>query len=448
MNKMFFMVSLAVLGFSSAYAQETKLDPLPKRNMSTELLTDMIDTSTAMGKRMLSVATKFGNISFSGYIQPQYQWIEERGAASYNGGDFAPNSNSRFRMRRGRIRMDYTGYTASGKPMTYFVVQFDGTERGMNVRDCWGRFYENKLELFHFSAGIMARPFGFELLYSSVNRETPERGRMSQILMNTERDLGAMISFAPRKKESKFKWIGLDVGLYNGQGLTGTQDFDSYKDLVSKLSFRKIGIPGTKMLFSAGLSYLHGGLESQNNTYYHYANDSMELDSAGSVNGKVLPRRYYGADAQLQIPNKKGVTELRAEYIMGQQTSTLSSSITPGTYPVTAAGTPGPLAVRNFNGAYFYFLQHLGSPKHQAVLKYDWYDPNTQVAGTDIGTKKNITAADIRYNTFGAGYVYYVSPNFKMTLWYEHPMNEKTALSGIDKDLKDDNFTCRAQFSF
>lgn len=448
MNKKLLAFALFSACAFSLSAQETKLEPLPKRNMSTELLTDMIDTSTAMGKRMLSVATKFGNISFSGYIQPQFQWIEEKGASSFNGGDFAPNSNSRFRMRRGRIRMDYTGYTNSGKPMTYFVVQFDGTERGMNVRDCWGRYYENKWELFHFSAGIMARPFGFELLYSSVNRETPERGRMSQILMNTERDLGAMISFAPRKKESKYKWLGLDIGIYNGQGLTGTQEFDSYKDVVSKLSFRKIAIPNTKALFSAGISYLHGGLVSQNDIRYEFKNNIMQMDSAVANNGKVMPRHYYGVDAQVQIPNRKGVSELRAEYIFGQQSATLSSSITPGTYPSLTNGAPGPLTTRNFNGAYFYYLQHLGSPKHQAVVKYDWYDPNSKVSGAEIVSKQNFTAADVRYSTLGAGYVYYVSPNFKMTFWYEHPMNEKVAIKGFEQDVKDDNFTCRAQFSF
>ncbi|WP_199724428.1 porin [Taibaiella sp. KBW10] len=448
MKKFFLLSTVLLLSYVTTMAQDTKLDVFPKRNMGNDLLTDMIDTSTAMGKKMLSIATKFGNISFSGYLQPQFQYIQTKGSASYNGGDYAPNSDNRFRLRRGRMRMDYTGYTAKGKPSTYFVLQFDGTERGVNVRDFWGRYYENKFELFHFSTGIMARPFGFELLYSSVNREAPERGRMSQILMNTERDLGVMFSFAPRKKESKIKWIGFDIGIYNGQGLTGTQEFDSHKDVVSKLSFKKIHIPNTPVQFSAGLSYFNGGLVSQGNTYYRYANNMMYKDSAEANIGKVMARKYYGMDAQFQIPNKKGITEFRAEYIMGQQTGTLSTTITPGTYPTTTTGSVMPLAVRSFNGAYFYYLQHLGSAQHQLVLKYDWYDPNTKVSGNAISATNNFTAADVKYNTFGGGYVYYVNPNLKLTLWYEHPVNEKSAIKGIDKDLKDDNFTCRAQFSF
>ena len=36
---------------------------------------------------------------------------------------------------------------------------------------------------------MFARPFGFEINYSSSDRESPERGRKSQILMKGERDL-------------------------------------------------------------------------------------------------------------------------------------------------------------------------------------------------------------------------------------------------------------------
>ena len=53
------------------------------------------------------------------------------------------------------------------------------------------------------SAGFFARPYGFEVNLSSRIRETPERGRMSQILMPGERDLGVMISFEPQKKDHK-----------------------------------------------------------------------------------------------------------------------------------------------------------------------------------------------------------------------------------------------------
>ena len=68
---------------------------------------------------------------------------------------------------------------------------------------------------------MFARPFGYEVNLSSSDREAPERGRMSQILMKTERDLGVMASFEPKKTKHFFKHIKIDGGFFNGQGLTG-----------------------------------------------------------------------------------------------------------------------------------------------------------------------------------------------------------------------------------
>jgi hypothetical protein len=54
-----------------------------------------------------------------------------------------------------------------------------------------------------------------------------------------------------------------------------------------------------------------------------------------------------------------------------------------------------------------YFLQHIVNIKYQLILKLDWYDPNAKVSGDDIGkTGNNLTMADIRYITLGAGYTY------------------------------------------
>ena len=45
----------------------------------------------------------------------------------------------------------------------------------------------------------------------------------------------------------------------------------------------------------------------------------------------------------------------------------------------------------------FLFLQNLGSTHHQIGIKYDWYDPNTEVKGTEIGSAgNNINAVNIK----------------------------------------------------
>jgi hypothetical protein len=133
-------------------------------------------------------------------MQPQFQVASAKGAKSFEGGDFPAEVNNRFMLRRGRIRFDYVHYAEKKGPSVHFAFQFDGTERGVYIRDFWGRVFENKWKLFSLTTGMFARPFGFETNLSSSDRESPERGRMNQLLMKSERDLGIMLSFDAKDK--------------------------------------------------------------------------------------------------------------------------------------------------------------------------------------------------------------------------------------------------------
>ena len=417
--------------------------------LQAQYLMDMVDTSKDMGKGMLALYNRFDNIRLSGYIQPQFQVAESKGAKGYAGGDFALNSNNRFMLRRARVRFDYINFPKAGKgPSLQFVFQFDATERGVNVRDVWGRIFENKFKLFAFTAGLFARPFSYELNLSSGDRESPERGRMSQILMKTERDMGAMITLEARKKNHPLKFIKVDIGIFNGPGLSSLTDYDSHKDIIGRITIKPQPL-GKKITLGIAASIIYGGLSQ--NTKYVYVTQSNNgvkdfmLDSSATNLGNISPRKYYGIDAQLKIKNKVGYTEFRAEYITGKQTASAVSSETPG---ISFTATDG-YYVRKFNGAYFYFLQHLGNTHHQLAIKYDWYDPNTDVNGNDIGKAgSNLNAANIKYNTLGFGYIYYMTDNAKLVFWYDKVTNEKTSLSGYTSNLKDNVFTCRLQFRF
>ena len=414
-----------------------------------QYLMDMVDTTKDMGKGMLALYNRFDNIRLSGYIQPQFQLAASKGARGFAGGDFAPNTNNRFMLRRARVRFDYINFPKTGKgPSLQFVFQFDATERGVNVRDVWGRIFENKFQLFSFTTGLFARPFSYELNLSSGDRESPERGRMSQILMKTERDIGVMITFDSRKNNSKLKFLKADLGIFNGPGLSSLTDYDSHKDIIGRITI-KPQILGKKITLGAAASILYGGLSQ--NTKYVYTTQTFNgaknfiVDSASTNLGNISPRKYYGVDAQLKIKNKVGYTELRAEYITGKQTGSAVSSETPG---ISFTGNEG-YYIRKFRGAYFYFLQYLGSMRHQVAIKYDWYDPNRELTGDDIGTAGTaISAANIKYNTLGLGYIYYLTANAKLILWYDKITNEKTNLTGYKADIKDDVFTCRLQYKF
>jgi phosphate-selective porin len=92
-------------------------------------------------------------------------------------------------------------------------------------------------------------------------------------------------------------------------------------------------------------------------------------------------------------------------------------------------------------------LQNI-TPKLLAVARFDWYDPNKKVKGTEISTNKGLSMADIRYNTVGIGAVYFVNAHVKCTVYYSMVHNEATAISGYEKDVKDNIFTCRLQYRF
>lgn len=420
------------------------------RHSNAQFLMDMVDTTTETGRGMLSIYKKYDHLKFSGYIQPQFQLAEEKGIKTFEGGvDFGSRVSNRFMLRRSRIRIDYVHFKGEEGPGVQFVFQFDINERRITIRDVWGRVFENKFKLFSLTTGMFARPFGYETNLSSSDRESPERGRMNQLLMKSERDLGAMVSFDSRKKKHPLNYLKIDMGLFNGQGINADGEFDNSKDLISRISLKPLHL-SKKLTLSGGGSFLYGGLE--NNTKYHYTTSEVSgvkmqvVDSAEDNIGEISPRKYYGADAQLKIDNgKKCFTEIRAEFITGTQTGTASSSETPA---ALLSGTNGFYA-RKFNGAYFYFLQHLFSPDHQLVVKYDWYDPNTGVKGKDIGAPaSNFSAADIKYNTLGIGYIYYITPNVKSMLYYSMVKNEATQLAGFTRDVKDNLLTMRLQFRF
>ncbi len=406
-----------------------------------------IDTAQGLGKMFYSIFQRYDQLRFSGYIQVQYQKAETTGIESFAGGDFALKSDNRFMLRRGRFRMDYAGFNEEHDPTVFFVFQFDGTERGVFIRDFWGRIFENQWRVFSLTTGMFARPMGFELSLSSSDRESPERGRMSQILMPTERDLGAMLTYDMRLPSTKTSILRIDLGVFNGQGLAGTTDFDSYKDLIGRVALLPVRFLGGSQL-SASVSYLHGGVIQTDPIVYTTGVDlsgqkALLPDSSAANIDAAAPRRYVDLDAQVRFAYDWGSTELRGEVIWGAQPGSVTTTRSGGTLPLT------PTVRRNFRGGYFWFLQSFGHFEHQLVLKYDWYDPNVAVSGMEIGRPESLLGlAEIAYWTIGLGYVWYANPNMKLVCYYDWVTNESTQLKRYAADVPDNVLTLRIQYRF
>ncbi len=405
------------------------------------------DSTLFIRDTVINTVRRFENLHFSGYMQPQYQIAQRKGIQSYEGGNFGEHVNNRFMIRRARVKLDYMFWSKDNSiPRALFTFQFEATERDLNIRDMFVRVYEPKKQNLSLTMGLFARPFGYEVNLSSAYRETPERGRMSQILMPSERDLGAMVSYEPKKPIGKSLRIKLDAGVFNGQGKSGPAEFDNYKDVIARLTIKPLRL--SKFLsLSGGLSHLNGGWRQD--TRYKYEthtrgqNAVFVVDSNESNIGDKAPRKYYGADAQLVLKHAWGATEWRAEYWRGTQPGTAGTTVNPGTLPTE------PTYIRNFDGGFFYFLQNIVNDDWELVVKYDWYDPNTKVSAGDIGKNgTNLSATDIKYGTLGAGLTRYFSDNLKVLAYYSFVRNERTALDGYRGDLPDDVFTLRMQLRF
>lgn len=406
-----------------------------------EVIENPLDTLTRTVQNLADDISKMKRLKITGYIQPQYQYIDSAGAPSFAGGDFINGTSkyySRFTMRRGRFKFTYSFENVE------MVLNTDATEKGLAMRETFIKITDPWAHMFSLTAGLLQDQFGFELTQSSSIRETPERARYNQTLFPTERDLG-IFGTMKMPKSSPLYGLKLDVAVMNGSAGV-SPEFDSHKDFTGRLQYAKT-TASEKVSFAVGASYYYGGYRIGSNKDYNFLENNggsgfvFATDTANY--NRVAKRIYMGADAQISIDSKIGITTIRAEYIQGEQPGTDKSSKSPTAAPLSA------LYHRDFNGAYFYFIQNIGQSKFQVVVKYDWYDPNVKIAGKEIGTTiTNTKIADIRFDTYGFGLTYRMNTNLKLVMYYDLVKNEKTLCTGYTDDIKDNVVTVRMQFKF
>lgn len=441
---------MAMLFLTNAKAQDVEENPL--------------DTLTRHVAAIRSELDVLKRIKISGYIHAEYQVADSGGAATYAAGNFPAGTDKRFIIRRGRVKVQYESpINENGWSTSLYVFNFDVSQVGLSIRDLYARMTDPWTGWFSLTAGMQNRPFGFEVPYSSGQRESPERGRMSQILFPNERDLGAMVTIQG-PKVSNWSWLKLEAGFFNGTGGpsagVNASDFDKYKDFIGHLSISR-STANEKMKWGLGASYYNGGYRQDTVSSYNFGIDSLGVkgfivdlkksDVSPNINTRSeVKREYTGFDGQLNISWIAGITILRAEYIQGVQPGVSGSSTSP------VAVVTGDIYKRHFNGAYFYFVQSIAQSRWQTILKYDWYDPNTDVKGDEVGKKvgqklnaKTTNGSDIKYTTLGMGIAYRWDANVLLTAYYDKVTNETSAnLAGYTNDLKDNVLTLRMQVRF
>lgn len=411
---------LFIYATSFAQQEEPELTPLEKLEQQTQAIEESI--------------IKLPKFKASGYIQTQFQYGEEN--ASLKVGIKNENSEksfNRFGVRRGRIKFTYTEGIASA------VFQLDVTEKGVGLKDAYLNLKDPWAGTNSLQAGVFDRPFGYEISYSSSRRESPERSTIFQTLFPDERDLGGMLTLQAAKTSS-WNFLKLQAGFFAGNGIK--QETDNRKDFISHLSATKT--IGSDISFSLGASYYNGGVYQGTENVYKMDGNSFALNNDANNVGKFAKREYFGFDGQFIAVSSIGMTQIRGEYLWGIQPGTKTGSKSPNASSLPTTDT----YIRNFSGGYAMLVQDLGTLPLSAVVKYDWYDPNTKVAKNDIGLN-NTDKGDVAYNTLGLGLLWRINSALRVQAYYEMVKNELSeSLSVYAKDLKDNLFILRLQYKF
>jgi hypothetical protein len=389
-------------------------------------------------------------IKITGYLQTQFRYTDMINTpwsiGNFSGGAFPSNTKNLFQVRRGRLKFNYDN------TLTQFVIQGDFINTGFTLKDAYMSVMDPWMKTFGVQAGVFDRPFGYEVSFSSSNRETPERSRLFQTLFPGERDLGAKLIVTPQT--GPFANLRLDLGLFNGVG-PNANEVDNFKDIIGHLGYQ-IPFEEANAELDLGVSGYLGNVRSASKFIYAVADPGtgvkkFVVDSTSTNLSAGVARTYFGVDAQLYLNVLPfGGTILRGEYVAGKQPGTLASNAS------LQAAVTADVAKRSFNGYYAYLVQNLGT-RDQIVVKYDVLTPNADVAVSDFRTGTNLTSADVTYKTLGLGYVHYLDDNVKVVLYYELISNEKldpsllaasSSLYPYTNDVRDNVLTVRMQYKF
>jgi hypothetical protein len=522
MGKLIFTAILLVCAFAGFAQTGDAQQAAAPADSSKEKLTalqgkvDGIEESYLADK---AAVAKLSKIKVSGYIQAEWRMALDTASMTmdstgkylqkigdFAGGAFPDGMLNNFLIRRGRLKIGYE------TDLTKSYIQFDASTSGFEIKDCYFSVTEPWLKSIGLQAGIFNRPFGYEIEYSSSDRESPERSRAEQVLFPKERDLGAMLFLKPADNMGALNYFNLKAGLFNGTQANVAEN-DNHKDFIGRLGF-SVPLMDLNLSIDGGVSTYLGtvtctdttqGLRSSvttttyDSTKYNWVNmyDSttgtatwvrdytpgkttttkttvkargMEYEMANNVFkksdttvsqlNKQFDRKYYGFDLQLyyDIPVIGGVKFL-TDYYQGSQPGTSSSA----SYYNPGRNSGSAVYMRNFQGYYVMLVKNILA-KNQLVLKYDVFDPNTDVSGdafalnaAKTGFNGGLSVADLQYNTLGVGWIFHWDENLKFVLYLDHVTNEKVpaasgassqALKLLADDYKDDVLTLRAQYKF
>ncbi len=377
-----------------------------------------LDAMTEQMQTLQADLDKLKKIKLSGYLQARWETGEAKSDSvqvTGSGPTVTPANNERFYIRRGRLKLTY-----DSSPLSQMVLYFDGATSGSNVNFRLLEAYVTLLDrwtpqhVHALSIGQMAVPFGYEIERSSSVRELPERSRVENVLFPGERDRGAKLvsRWTPHVETA--------VGIFNGPGIQNadfpTADPDRAKDFVARGRW-------AQNRFDVAASYLAG-------------HQLTPLTGADVVTDKS--RIGFDAQAYWELPAVGGGS-LKGEWYGGDEVNPDSvkalttTPASPASGKVLRAGANPDHFSTRAEGWYAMWVQNLGD-RGQFALRYDRFDPNTDVAHD-------------QFERWSAGVSAFYDGYTRITLSYDLPRTERFA-AGRWYDPNDNLWTLQVQHKY
>jgi hypothetical protein len=382
-----------------------------------------------------------------GFVQADAVAYNQASSDQLNGSTGAPLNQTRFLIRRARLRVDIDYGVVAG------AFELDGnTINGPVARiidveasACWPRCGGAEPPLVMATLGLMRIPFGFEVQQKDYTRLFLERSNIMRALFPGEFDLGARL-------QGGWRWLRWQVAAMNGHP-SGDAQFALQTPTQSKDFLGRVGAdaeahPRLRIVggFSAlwGTGFHSGTPDTKDQLVWRDVNGDGQVDvtELSGVDGQPgLPSRTFtryavGGDLRViaQLP-RLGQLEVYGEIVWA---TNLDRSLAPAD-PIAAGRTLREL------GWYVAATQELGRFASFGV-RYDRYDPDAD-AREPVGS--SIVPRDRSFATLALVAAVEWRPRARLSLEYDRNSNAlgRTA-SGAPATLGADVVTLRGQVVF
>jgi len=281
-----------------------------------------------------------------------------------------------------------------------------------------------KLKNWALWAGQFNRP-NYEVETSASSLDLMERSRVIRVIYPGLKEVGVKLEYNGSQTPLLFQFAIVN-GNFNSSN--PVVDSDTKKDLMSRVVY-SFKLPESGIDINLGVNGYYGGTMIKTNPFVDIPDGG--IDSAKI--GDYLDKRWAGGEIQIFSDFLGGLT-FKGEYVAGINNFVSASPLEASIIEKKS----DPNVVRNFSGYYAYLIKNIGA-KNRFVVRYDVFDPNTDLSG-------DIAGDELFRKTWTVGWQYNMNDYIRLSVQYEMPRNEINATNPVDK--KDNTFIFRAQAKF